>query len=229
MTPPQDHARFVRTLFSAVAGRYDFANHVLSGGLDFFWRRRAGSIVRAWNPDRILDLATGSGDLALTLRTKCPKSAIVGADFCHPMLLEARRKGLMDLVAADGMRLPFPNGAFDVVTIAFGLRNMASWPAALAEVGRVIRPDGHLLVLDFSVPPPPLRWFYRPYLHHFLPRIAGLLTGEKEAYEYLGESIERFPTGRAMCEMITIAGFKETVAKPLSGGIVSLYCARRGT
>ena len=227
MTTQDTDGRLVRTMFSAIAARYDLANHFLSFGLDFFWRRRAARIVRAWQPERILDLATGSGDLALSLRHACPSAQIVGADFCLPMLLVAQRKSLGNLVVADGMALPFADGAFDVLTVAFGLRNMESWPSALAEMGRVLKPGGHLLVLDFSVPPAPLRWAYRPYLHHVLPRLAGLLTGEKAAYDYLGDSIEKFPCGPAMCGLIEGAGFADAQCDRLSGGIVSLYTARR--
>ena len=227
MATQKTTGRFVRAMFSAIAGRYDFANHFLSFGLDFLWRRRAARIVRAWRPARILDLATGSGDLALSLRAACPEARIVGADFCLPMLLVAQRKRLGNLVVADGMALPFADGAFEVLTVAFGLRNMESWPGALAEMGRVLQPAGHLLVLDFSVPPVPLRWAYRPYLHHVLPRLAGLLTGEKAAYDYLGDSIEKFPCGPAMCALIEGAGFADAKCERLSGGIVSLYTARR--
>lgn len=214
-------------MFTSIAEKYDLANHLLSGGLDFLWRRRSAALVAAWKPEKILDLATGSGDLALALRSACPRSVIVGADFCHPMLREAQRKGLTHLATADAMRLPFASATFDVLTVAFGLRNMESWPGALVEMGRVIRPGGHLLVLDFSVPPPPLRWIYRPYLHHVLPRIAALLTGQKSAYDYLGASIEAFPCGDAMCALIASSGFTDTVCLPLTGSIVTLYTATR--
>ena len=214
-------------MFSLIARRYDLANHLLSGGMDFLWRRRAAAWIAGWNPDRILDIATGSGDLALALRAACPRSMVVGTDFCHPMLQEARRKGMDALITADALHLPFASQTFDALTVAFGLRNMESWPGALAEMGRVLRPGGHLLVLDFSVPPAPLRWLYRPYLHHILPRLAALLTGQKEAYDYLGESIEAFPCGSAMCALIASAGFSDTTCTRLSGGIVSLYTATR--
>lgn len=214
-------------MFSSIAKKYDLANHLLSGGLDFLWRARSARLVAGWKPSRILDLATGSGDLAMALRAACPQSLVVGADFCHPMLREARRKGLDHLVTADGMRLPFADATFDALTVAFGLRNMESWPGALAEMSRVLRPGGHLLVLDFSVPPAPLRWIYRPYLHHLLPHVAAFLTGQKSAYDYLGESIEAFPFGPAMCELINSAGFSGAACLPLSGGIVSLYTATR--
>lgn len=215
-------------MFGGIADRYDLANHLLSGGLDFLWRWRAARIMRKWQPKSILDLATGSGDLALTLEKACPEATVVGADFCLPMLAVAGRKGLKRLVVADGLQLPFADGSFDAVTIAFGLRNMASWSTALAEMRRILRPGGHTLILDFSVPHAPLRWVYRPYLHYVLPRIAALLTGKKAAYDYLGASIEQFPQGPAMCVLLEDAGFVDPKHQPLSGGIVSLYTARRG-
>ncbi len=218
----------IQAMFASIAQRYDVANHLLSGGLDFIWRRRVAQCVRRWNPPRILDLATGSGDLALTLRKACPESLVVGADFCQPMLEVAQRKGLGSLVVADAMALPFADSAFDVVTVAFGLRNMASWEGALREMFRVLKPGGHLLVLDFSVPPPPLRWIYRPYLHHVLPRVAAWLTGQKDAYDYLGDSIEAFPCGEAMCALLRAAGASLARCEALTGGIVSLYVAERG-
>ena len=227
LPPPEEKSRFVQTMFGDIAERYDLANHLLSGGLDFLWRRRAARLLQSWQPGRILDLATGSGDLALTLRQACPEALVVGADFCQPMLSVARRKGLENLVVADGLQMPFPKSTFDAVTIAFGLRNMASWPAALAEMRRILRPDGLVLILDFSVPLPPLRWIYRPYLHHVLPRVAALLTGKKAAYDYLGDSIEQFPQGPAMCVLLEDAGFSEPEYETLSGGIVSLYTASR--
>ena len=224
----EEKSQFVQTMFGEIAERYDLANHLLSGGLDFLWRRKAARLIRAWQPTRILDLATGSGDLALTLRRACPEASVVGADFCPPMLAVARRKGLEHLVAADGLQLPFAESTFDAVTIAFGLRNMASWPTALAEMRRILRPGGHVLILDFSVPLPPLRWAYRPYLHYILPRVAALLTGQKAAYDYLGDSIEQFPQGPAMCVLLEDAGLEDPLCQPLSGGIVSLYTAKRG-
>ena len=228
MTIPLDRqSATVRAMFSAIARRYDLANHLLSGGLDFFWRKRAARLVQAWKPARILDLATGSGDLALTIRAACPDALLVGADFCHPMLQVAQRKGLPALITADGLRLPFADATFDALTIAFGLRNMESYPDALAEMHRVLRPGGHVLILDFSLPPAPLRWLYRPYLHHVLPRIAALLTGEKSAYDYLGDSIEQFPRGETMCALLREAGFQAPDCEPLSAGIVSLYTASR--
>ena len=220
----------MRTMFGRIAQRYDVANTVLSGGLDALWRRRAVAQVRAWAPGRVLDLATGSGALAGALRRGCPAGTrIVGADFCEGLLRRGRDRGADALVAADGLRLPFADGSFDVVTVAFGLRNMASWPGALREMARVLRPDtGRVLVLDFSLPEAPwLRAGYRFYLHRVLPPLAATVSGERAAYDYLGESIEGFPRGAAMGELLERCGFTEATATALTAGVVSLYTARR--
>jgi len=217
----------VRGIFSAIAGRYDSANHLLSGGLDFLWRARAARLVASWKPRSVLDLATGSGDLALAIRQAAPQARVIGADFCLPMLKVAADKGLRPLLAADGTKLPLADGSFDAVTVAFGLRNMASWPDGLREMSRVLTPGGHLLILDFSLPAPPLAAVYRLYLHRVLPLIAGCVTGQRAGYEYLGESIEAFPSGEAMCRLITVHGFRSARAEPLAAGIVSLYIAEK--
>ena len=214
-------------MFGRIAQRYDVANHLLSAGFDFFWRRRAAEIVRQWQPRRVLDLATGSGDLALTIAKRLPQSEITGVDFSPEMLAVARRKGLTKTVVADALNLPFPEGSFDVVTVAFGLRNMADWSAALAEMRRVLSLGGHLLVLEFSLPHGLLRPIYRTYLHRILPRIAGLVTREKGAYRYLGDSIEKFPSGAAMCDLIGRNGFAAASDESLSGGVVTIYRAEK--
>jgi demethylmenaquinone methyltransferase/2-methoxy-6-polyprenyl-1,4-benzoquinol methylase len=217
----------VRGMFERIARRYDAVNALLSGGLDFFWRRRAARIVQGWQPDLLLDAATGSGILAQTLSRACPKARVVGADFCPPMLRQAQARHLERLVAADAMRMPFADGVFDALTVAFGLRNMASWPDALREMRRVLKPGGRLLILDFSLPRGWLRGPYRLYLHRCLPTIAGAVSGERSAYAYLAESIERFPSGEAMLRLLTECGFTEPRAEELTGGIVSLYTAER--
>ena len=225
--PGRGKGRAVQRLFGIIARRYDLANRVLSMGFDAGWRRRAARLVQQWQPRRILDLATGSGDIALALTKSCPEATVIGADFCLPMLQEARRKGVPSLVQADGLRLPFADASFDALTIAFGLRNMESWQDGLVEMARVLRGGGHLLVLDFSVPRPPLRAFYRFYLHRILPRMAAILTGDRGAYEYLGASIEKFPQGGEMCALIAAADFEDAKCETLTGGIVSLYTAAR--
>jgi len=213
-------------MFDRVARRYDLANHLLSFGRDFFWRRRAAEIVAAWNPACVLDLATGSGDLALALQDKISQAQIVGLDFSSAMLARARRKGVHHLIAADAAQLPLAEQSFDAVTIAFGLRNVRDWAAALREMRRVLTSAGHLLVLDFSLPPKPiLHFLYRFYLRQILPFASAIITREKEAYQYLGTSIEKFPSGRAMCDLIEASGFQNAAAEPLTGGIVTIYTA----
>ena len=217
----------VRAMFGRVARRYDLANHLLSGGLDFWWRDRAAEIVRQWQPRRVLDLATGSGDLALTIARRLPEAKITGADFSPEMLAVAREKGLTNTIVADALALPFADASFEVVTVAFGLRNMSDWGAALAEMARVLPPGGHVLVLDFSLPRGGWRPLYRAYLHHCLPWLAGIITGQKAAYDYLGDSIERFPGGQEMCALLEASGFHDAQAQPLSRGIVTIYCGTR--
>ena len=214
-------------MFGRVAGRYDLVNALLSGGLDFFWRRRAAGIVRGWRPGRLLDLATGSGVLAASLARAWPSMTVVGADFSLPMLRRAQASGrVARLAVADAMRLPFGDGTFDAVTVGFGLRNMPSYGGALEEMRRVLRPGGHLLVLDFSVPGGWWRGLYRFYLHRCLPRVAGFVCGEREAYRYLAESIERFPRGEGMRTLLAASGFAEPTAQELTGGIFFLLIGR---
>ena len=218
----------VRKMFGCIARRYDLANHLLSCGIDSYWRGRAAEIVAGWRPRRIADLATGTGDLALALQKRLPDAEIVGVDVLPEMLDLARRKGVRQLVLADAMNLPFGDASFDCVTIAFGLRNLENWAAALAQMSRVLKTNGHLLMLEFSLPTTPvLRAIYRFYLHRCLPLFGSLLTGTKTAYDYLGDSIEEFPSGGAMCELMVENGFTHPTFEPLTGGIVSIYTAEK--
>lgn len=214
-------------MFDRIARRYDLANHLLSGGLDYWWRHRAAILVRQWQPARILDLATGSGDLALALARGLPKSEIVAADFSADMLEIARGKGVTNTVLADARQLPFPDASFDAVTVAFGLRNMPDWQEALREMARVLKVEGYVLILDFSLPSKPFRSAYRFYLHRILPLLARMLTGEKKAYEYLGATIEKFPASTDMKALLETSGFHEAKAIPLTAGIVTIYTAQK--
>ena len=215
-------------MFGSIAARYDIANHLLSCGIDFSWRERAARIVTDWHPHSVADLATGTGDLALALQKKLPDAEITGVDFLPEMLELAKQKGLRQPVLADAMNLPFGDGSFDCVTIAFGLRNLENCTAALAEMSRVIKSNGHLLVLEFSLPTTPiLRALYRFYLHRCLPLLGSSLTGEKNAYDYLGDSIEEFPMGDGMCQLMVENGFRSPTFKPLTGGIVTIYTATK--
>lgn len=217
-------AGFVKQAFAGIARRYVLANHVLSLGIDVLWRRKTARLVAARKPGYILDLATGSGDLADTVQKACPQAKVLGADFSVPMMREAQRRNFCQLVAADGMKLPFQDSTFEVLTVAFGLRNMASWPDALTEMNRVLTERGALYVLDFSLPTLPLiRQAYLIYLKHVMPRIAGWITGQTEAYHYLCGSIERFPSGKEMEALMLSRGFKSVRTYRLTFGIASLY------
>jgi demethylmenaquinone methyltransferase / 2-methoxy-6-polyprenyl-1,4-benzoquinol methylase len=215
----------IREMFGRVAERYDQANRILSLGIDDHWRRCVGRLVAAWHPQRILDLASGSGVLAEEIRRQNPGSFLVCADFCAPMLHVAKKRGLSHLVVADGMALPFADGSFDAVTIAFGLRNMQSLEEVLRGISRILRPGGHLAILDFSLPAGLIRPFYRFYLHFLLPRLAGLITGQPAAYRYLGQSIEQFPRGQVMIDLLLRTGFRDAEMQSLTGGIVAIYHA----
>ena len=228
---------YVKDLFSSIAGRYGLANHVLSGGIDFWWRRCVAQKMQEWAPKKLLDIATGNGDLAFAIAKKLPTTEITAVDFCPEMLeqadlAQAKKKNAANTITfleADGLALPFEEKTFDAVTISFGLRNMASWEEGLREMHRVLRDGGHLLILDFSIPTSPLlRPFYRFYLHHLLPRLAGWITGKSDAYEYMGNSIETFPSGEAMCTLLKKCGFDEATATPMTFGIVTFYTASRG-
>lgn len=215
--------RFVHAAFSSIAERYVTANHILSFGADIQWRQRALQKVAEWKPRRLLDIATGTGDLALTIAAALPETEVTGTDFCRPMLDVAVRRGLKNVLEADALHLPLPDASFDAATVAFGLRNMADYEAALREFRRILRPGGHLMVLDFSLPQGLLRAPYRLYLHHVLPHIAGWVTGNSGAYDYLGESIETFPRGAAFLDLLHRTGYKGGTCLPLSMGIATLY------
>lgn len=218
---------YVRSAFARIADRYVLANHVLSFGADWWWRHVVSKRIAGWAPGRLLDVASGTGDLALVVQRVCPDCEVVATDFCAEMLDHAGRRGVRQTLVADALALPFEDESFDVVTVAFGLRNMADYPRALAEMRRVLRPGGRLLILDFSLPHGWLRGPYRFYLHHVLPRLAGWITRERDAYEYLGGSIEAFPAGRAMTGLLERSGFCEADFTPLTYGVVTVYVGTR--
>lgn len=221
----------VNSMFARIAGRYDLANHLLSGGADYWWRQRLVRGVHDCHPTAVLDLATGSGDVAFALADGVPGEVkITGMDFCEPMLEEAVKKrpqsprwAKIDFKQGDGMALPLPDRSFDAVTISFGLRNMADRHKALSEMRRVLRPGGRLFVLEFSQP----SWWFRPvyyaYLKFLLPAVAAVVTGDRSAYEYLCGSIESFPGRAGIADEIRRAGFRSVEATPLTFGIVALH------
>ncbi len=220
-------------MFARIARRYDFANRLLSCGIDLWWRRCLVVKVRDYAPSDVLDLATGSGDVAFALARSLGKEAkIIGMDFCQPMLDEALVKqssaglGRFDNVSfsqGDGLDLPLPDASLDAVTISFGLRNMADRDRALREMRRVLRPGGKLWVLEFSQPHAWFRPLYFFYLRHFLPRLAGFATGDRAAYVYLNETIEQFPDRFALEAEILSAGFCEVTSAGMTFGIVALH------
>lgn len=222
----------VNTMFARIARRYDAANRLLSGGIDQWWRRRLVRAVRSANPKAVLDLATGSGDVAFALARALPAGAqITGMDFCQPMLDQAVAKQQAKqgpetnvvFIPGDGLALPCPDARFDAVTVSFGLRNMADRHRALSEMRRVLRPGGRVHVLEFSQPYGWFRPLYYFYTKRILPMIAGRVTGDRAAYDYLNASIEAYPDHAAMSEELRRAGFREVSAARLTLGIVALH------
>ncbi len=220
-------------MFDEIAPRYDFLNHLLSFGIDCRWRRAAARAALERRPRRILDVATGTGDMAILLKRTCPEAEVVGLDFAPRMLrrarFKARRAGVeLALVEGDALAMPFPNGHFDALTVAFGFRNFANYERGLAEFHRVLAPGGRAVILEF--PPPPRRAFgrlVRFYYHRILPALGGLISGSPEAYRYLPESVERFPEPEAMAAMMARAGFSPTV-RLLTGGVAGLFIGDKG-
>jgi demethylmenaquinone methyltransferase/2-methoxy-6-polyprenyl-1,4-benzoquinol methylase len=222
----------VNTMFGRIASRYDLANHLLSGGLDFGWRRCLVSAVRRAAPGDVLDLATGSGDVAFALSRRLPADTrITGMDFCQPMLDEAEVKKTADATSfanvtfrhGDALALPFADASVDALTIAFGLRNLADRARGLREMRRVLRANGGLFVLEFSQPRPWFRPLYFFYLQKILPFVAGLVTGDRAAYDYLNETITQFPGSAALAEEIRAAGFSAVSVRRLAFGAVALH------
>jgi demethylmenaquinone methyltransferase/2-methoxy-6-polyprenyl-1,4-benzoquinol methylase len=218
----------INAMFGRVARRYDFLNHVLAGGLDYYWRWRLMRAVRHTKPQRVLDLATGSGDVLLALNNgRAYSQQAAGADFCAPMLQEARRKGLSALAVADATRLPYRNASFDAITIAFGFRNVVDRAAALREIRRVLRPGGWLHILEFSHPWSWLAGPYFFYLRRILPALAGVFGTDRDAYVYLGESIAAFPRQQELAEQLSFAGYESVRFVNLTIGIVALHSAQK--
>lgn len=225
----------VSTLFARIAHRYDLANRLLSGGMDVWWRRQLVASALESDPVAVLDVATGSGDVAFALaRRLSPATQIIGMDFCEPMLKQAREKksaaghgrfANLQFQLGDGLALPMADASVDAITISFGLRNLADRAAGLREMRRVLRPAGRLLILEFSQPSAWFRPIYLFYLRHILPRLAGWITGDRAAYVYLNQTIESFPGRRALSEEIRSAGFRDVSARPMTFGIVALHIA----
>ncbi len=221
-----ERARHVRAMFGRIVPRYDLLNRLMSLGMDGSWRRAAAAAARPAGA-RALDLGTGTGDLALELRRQ-GAAHVVGADFSAEMLAAARAKAIASAQAswalADALRLPFPAGTFDCVTNAFLLRNLADLRAGLAEMARVLKPDGRLVCLDMTPPPPgPFGALYRLYSDRLMPPIAGALSGDSAAYRYLPNSLRGFPDASALSALMADAGLTRVTVRKLAGGTVALH------
>jgi demethylmenaquinone methyltransferase/2-methoxy-6-polyprenyl-1,4-benzoquinol methylase len=225
-------SRAVREMFTAIAPRYDLLNHILSANVDRLWWRRTArtfSGILSRPGAQVLDLCCGTGDMAFALRRQGPQSRITGADFSHAMLVLASAKSanrLVRWIEADALRLPFPDQSFDLITSAFGFRNLADYDAGLREIRRVLRPGGEFGILEFNEPRGLLGRLYKVYFKSILPRIGKLISGNKGAYSYLPASVTRFPTPPELLERMQAAGFREVSWTPYTFGIAGLF---RGT
>jgi demethylmenaquinone methyltransferase/2-methoxy-6-polyprenyl-1,4-benzoquinol methylase len=236
-------ARAVREMFTSIAPRYDLLNHVLSFNVDrLWWRRTARSFAQILaQPDaRVLDLCCGTGDMTFALRKQAGNSGqeILGADFSRAMLQRARAKSLDKAsqngrpvsprwIEADALNLPFPDQHFNLVTSAFGFRNLADYDAGLREIARVLRPGGECGILDFSEPRGVMGRLYRIYFKQVLPRVGTILSGVRGPYAYLPNSVERFPAPEEMLARMHRAGFGEATWTPYTFGIAGLYRGKK--
>ncbi len=228
--PPEDRIGKVQWIFSHITPHYDLLNHILSAGNDFFWRRfTVKRLPKRCN--RVLDVATGTGDLAFDIVRMRKKTTVVGVDFVPHMLEVAirkgKRKGLLDrasFMTGDALALPLQDNQFDAATIAFGLRNIVERERALREMARVVRPGGKVMVLEMTFPRNiGARWFYTWYLNRVIPLIGALISGNSSAYRYLPDSIQEFPAPMELVDLFHKAGLRRVKAFPLSLGITWLH------
>jgi demethylmenaquinone methyltransferase/2-methoxy-6-polyprenyl-1,4-benzoquinol methylase len=223
----------VANMFDTIAPRYDFLNRILSMGIDQGWRKRVISMVMEGAPGRVLDVATGTGDLAIAA-AQAGAGEVVGVDIAKEMLAVGRRKlparkleKRVTLCYGDAENLPFDDDSFDAATVAFGVRNFENLDAGLTDMGRVMRPGARLVILEFSQPTAfPVKQVYGFYSRHILPRIGGWLSGDSGAYRYLPDSIAVFPHGEAFLERMRAAGYTDVRQKRLTFGIASIYDGR---
>jgi demethylmenaquinone methyltransferase/2-methoxy-6-polyprenyl-1,4-benzoquinol methylase len=231
--------RAVRDMFTSIAPRYDLLNHILSFSIDrIWWNRTAHSFchILKRSDARVLDLCCGTGDMTFALRRAAGQSSssILGADFSHAMLQRAARKAAAkpkippEWVEADALRLPFPSASFDLVTSAFGFRNLADYDAGLREIARVLRPGGECGILDFGAPHGLFGSLYRFYFKQVLPRLGTLISGVSGPYSYLPASVERFPAPQEMVARMKKAGFESATWTPFTFGIAGLYRGKKG-
>ncbi len=225
----------IRQMFNKVSGRYDFLNHFLSAGIDYYWRRKTIDRLAKIHPQRILDVATGTGDLAIAARRLHPEE-ITGIDISEGMVAigieKVRKKGLDDIIklqVGDSENIQYDDNYFDAVTVAFGVRNFENLEKGLAEMLRVIRPGGLALILEFSQPQTfPVKQLYAFYFKYILPALGNLISGDSSAYTYLHDSVSRFPFGEDFAAIMRKTGYREIEIKPLTFGIATLYTGKKG-
>jgi len=222
-------------MFSRIAHRYDLLNRLLSGYIDVYWRHKLVSKLSQHQPQRILDVATGTGDLAIALAKQWPRAKVTGLDISEAMLecavQKADRKGIstIEWVCAAAEELPFADHTFDMITVAFGVRNFADLQKGLSEMHRVLRDDGKMGILEFSMPRNPVvRRVYGVYFQYLLPRIGALLSGDSYAYRYLYETVQQFPAYEDFASLLYQAGFVNVEIVPLTSGICCMYLAEKG-
>lgn len=225
----------IQQMFGAIAPRYDFLNHLLSFGIDKRWRKIAVRLVKVADGGRVLDVATGTGDVVIEIaRITSPAVKITGADFSPEMVALANEKiaatpyaDRVDFKVAPCEDLPFPSCSFDSVTIAFGIRNVVDRRLGLAELWRILKPGGRLVILEFSTPRSALfRWCYHFYFKNVLPVIGGMFS-KYNAYKYLPDSVLEFPSSEEFCETLTDIGFRHVRCQPLTFGIASIYAGTK--
>lgn len=221
----------VRNMFNRIAGNYDFLNHFLSMGIDFYWRKRLVKLLKIKQPKNILDIATGTGDLAIAISKRLPDAHIIGADISEKMLevgqKKIAKKKLQDrilLEEGDSEALKYENEYFDAVTVAFGVRNYENLDHGLKEMYRVTKKDGQVLILEFSKPTAfPIKQIYNFYFKTILPLLGKGVSKDQSAYTYLPESVQNFPDGSEFLDHLKDAGYKNVKSTKLSFGIASIY------
>ena len=225
----------IANMFDAIAPRYDLLNHLLSAGMDRGWRDRAVDSLTLPDHARVLDLCTGTGDLAIATVHRVQTATVVGVDFAGEMLRlglakirDAALQRQIRLIRGDAARIPLPDGSCDAATIGFGIRNVAEPERALAEIARVLKPGGRLAILEFGQPRiPGVRTLYSWYFRYLLPLVGRLVSKHQSAYSYLPASVGTFPPPAEFCRILSATGFSQVRAVPLTFGIVYLFVARR--
>ncbi|MBT5856637.1 bifunctional demethylmenaquinone methyltransferase/2-methoxy-6-polyprenyl-1,4-benzoquinol methylase UbiE [bacterium] len=222
-------------MFNEIAPRYDLVNRLMSFGMDQSWRRRMTSYLPKNQDMTVLDVATGTGDVAILMQRTADVSRVVGVDMAEKMLDQGRQKlktlqldQAIELLEGDATALPFPDGQFDAVSISFGIRNVESVPTALSEMARVLKPGGHVIILESSLPNNRIiRWFDLLYLRVIMPFLGGIISGNSAAYRYLNVSIEGFPYGEAFSQLLREAGFSTVTSYPQFMGVATTYVGKK--